>query len=273
VFSDEFDQWWCDVTNIPSCVAQWNVARFLVNQIWYFSPSHQFMKKRLLTLGLLVALASTEARAQVLLNETFAGENGGVTQTNYNSFANWTVTGAVDLITPTNPYGIVCTGSCVDLSGSPGPGRMTSNPFAFNDGDVIKMTFRISGNQRNSQFNTFTFGTSFTGGAIIGPYEYMIPSLSSSPGGLPYSGLSASTSLAGQMGFQTWSFQFQALGTGAAQFYFDASDASSVGPILDDVLVERVATQSVVPEPSTYAMLGLGLGALGFAARRRRTNV
>jgi hypothetical protein len=34
-----------------------------------------------------------------------------------------------------------------------------------------------------------------------------------------------------------------------------------------------VATQSTVPEPSTYMLLATGIGALGLVARRRRSNV
>jgi hypothetical protein len=34
----------------------------------------------------------------------------------------------------------------------------------------------------------------------------------------------------------------------------------------------RIATTAVVPEPSTYMLLGTGLAALGAVARRRRTH-
>ncbi|MGV3708854.1 MAG: PEP-CTERM sorting domain-containing protein [Gemmatimonas sp.] len=214
-------------------------------------------------------MLSAAGHSQTLLNDTFAGENGGVTQLNYNAFANWTVTGAVDLITPDNGYGLTCTGSCVDLAGSPGPGRLTSNPFAFTSGDVLKMTIRLSGNQRNAQTNRVTFGADFTGGATIGQVKWFIQSADSMPGGLPYSNLTFPPAIDGRSDFVSWSFQFQALGAGAASFFVGTLDPTSVGPILDDVLIERVVAQSVVPEPSTYAMIALGLGALGLAVRRR----
>ncbi|MGV3708855.1 MAG: PEP-CTERM sorting domain-containing protein [Gemmatimonas sp.] len=227
------------------------------------------MKKRFLTLGLLAALAAPEANAQVLLNDTFSGENGGATMLNYNSFANWTVTGQVDLIGAANGYGISCSGSCVDMSGSAGPGRMTSNPFAFVAGDVMRVSGHISGNQRNTGLDNIKFGALFGGGASIGDYEFagLVGGTGSING--PTSEIAGSTQIAGNAGFTLWSFQFQALSAGTVSFYIDAPDASSIGPILDDVLVERVVSQSVVPEPSTYAMLAFGLGAVAFAARRR----
>jgi hypothetical protein len=225
--------------------------------------------KRFLIAASALLLTGT-ANAQVLLNDTFAGENGGVTQLNYNAFANWTVTGAVDLITPDNTYGINCTGSCIDLAGSPGPGRLTSNPFAFTNGDVLSMTIRISGNQRNAQTNLVVFGVDFTGGATIGQVNWFIQSADSLPGGVAYSNLTFPPSIDGRSDFVSWSFQFRALGTGMASFFVGTPDPTSVGPILDAVIIERVVAQSVVPEPSTYVMLALGLSAI--AAARRRTR-
>lgn len=46
-----------------------------------------------------------------------------------------------------------------------------------------------------------------------------------------------------------------------------ASNTASGGIILDDVKVEAVTAS--VPEPATFALLGLGLIGLGFSRRRR----
>lgn len=49
--------------------------------------------------------------------------------------------------------------------------------------------------------------------------------------------------------------------------------ASSYGSYLDGVIVNRIDIPvTPVPEPSTYGMLFVGLGMLGFLSRRRKSN-
>jgi hypothetical protein len=100
-------------------------------------------------------LISSPAFAGTVFFDTFDTENGGATSLNHTGFANWNSTGAgfVDVVAMPD-YGLTCaggSGSCVDLDGSPGPGRITTKRnFTFNTGDLIRIDYDISGSQRGS---------------------------------------------------------------------------------------------------------------------------
>lgn len=55
------------------------------------------------------------------------------------------------------------------------------------------------------------------------------------------------------------------------QFYFSTRAGTGIWQI-DDVSVQD-SPMAPVPEPQTYAMMLLGLGLLGFSARRRRDDI
>ena len=57
----------------------------------------------------------------------------------------------------------------------------------------------------------------------------------------------------------------------SAQSVFNAINTGSSTPIVS-FRASFTAPASTVPEPSTYALLATGIGALGLVARRRRTN-
>jgi len=48
-------------------------------------------------------------------------------------------------------------------------------------------------------------------------------------------------------------------------YYWDSNNADNVGSVLADV--------RVVPEPSTYALLALGLVGAAFSSRRRKLKL
>jgi hypothetical protein len=67
--------------------------------------------------------------------------------------------------------------------------------------------------------------------------------------------------------FHAYSFTWTATG-GPSALQFNSGGTISADAILDNVLLTGLA--AAVPEPSTWAMMLLGFGAIGFAMRRRR---
>ncbi|MEO7998035.1 MAG: PEP-CTERM sorting domain-containing protein [Gemmatimonadaceae bacterium] len=226
--------------------------------------------KRLASLVLAAALAASPASAQVLLNDHFNGENGGLTYLGYAGFANWAVVGNVDLV-KSGDFGITCpSGACVDLDGTTGPGHMFSlQNFGFASGDIMRISFDVSGNQRGGGADVFSMGLNFAGNTQLGAYAGTGGFSSVFGSSLFSSSYTVSTGIADNTPFSTWSFQFQAIDPGAFQLVFGTTSADNVGPLLDNVSVERFSRQTVTPEPSTWAMLAFGLGSVGFVSRRR----
>lgn len=214
-----------------------------------------------------VALASP-ASAGVVYSNNFDAENGGNTALNYNSFNGLTVTdGTVDLV-KSGDFGITCPGgpgACVDLDGSTSNSGLTSSgSYAFGAGQRVDLSFLFSGNQRggaNDSFqvrfdlsasNTGTYGyeSSFYGNATFGfnanALGFNIPNV---PSGF------------GPTDFTLW---FIADNAGTATFAFQDLGNDNVGIVIDNVSL------AVVPEPSAWALMILGFGAVGAAARRRK---
>lgn len=233
--------------------------------------------KGLAILTFTAALAASSANAQILLTDNFNTENGGASSLNYIPFANWTVVGQVDLVAQ-GFAGIGCvggSGACVDLDGSGGPGKLVGKTaFSFSSGEIFRISFDISGNQRGSASDVFELGLNFGAGATVGPVVGT-GGLSSFTGAGPGIAGSISYSVALNAGdpFSTWSLQFLAQSAGTVRYSLGTTSGDNIGPVLDNVVVQRVTPQAVVPEPSTWAMVAFGLGGLGVAARRRVRKV
>ena len=214
-------------------------------------------------------LMAAPAHAATSLIDGFDSENGGASFLNYNSFANFTVAGKVDLVA-TPDYGITCaggSGSCVDLDGTTGPGTLSTKPVSFAGGQFIKVSFEVSGNQRNAGPDNFIFDSLLTGSTS---YDFVCGTGFTSC----TSGTYASNtfghyieSYAGNRGFTTYSFMFRPDAAGTLTLSFGTDSADNVGPILDNVRI------SGVPEPMTWVMMILGIGVIGGAMRRRRPAV
>jgi hypothetical protein len=74
--------------------------------------------------------------------------------------------------------------------------------------------------------------------------------------------------------YQWQGFSIDFLGTGSDALEFRAmGNQLSYGDFLDNVsVVQNVGTTAVVPEPSTFALMGAGIALVGFAARRKRSK-
>lgn len=188
-------------------------------------------------LALLAAGLAAGSQATVLFSDNFDTENGGNTQLNYASFANWSVTvGTVDLIA-NGAFGLSGSGMFVDLDGSANnAGRLTTiQTFNLTAGTPYILSFRLSGNQRGGANDTVDVSL---GGAF-----------------------SESFTRAPSAPWQLVTRNFTPGSNSSAQLVFDHRGSDNLGILLDDVSLE------VVPEPAS--MVALGLGALALIRRPR----
>lgn len=73
----------------------------------------------------------------------------------------------------------------------------------------------------------------------------------------------------GFTGWQKETFTFTATGASELLSFLAVGTPAGVPPFS---LLDGVSMTAAVPEPGTWAMLGLGLGLVGFAARRRKAQ-
>jgi PEP-CTERM motif len=239
-------------------------------------------------LGLSLAIA-TPASAQ--LTENFDSENAGTSALNYNSFSQFSVigipaatqltNGRVDLIA-SGTYGISCvggSGSCVDLDGTNNrSGALYSKAqFAFAAGDLVSLSFDLSGNQRGG----FPIDGFFAGFVFDAPKSLTFTNQGGAfaPGPLlnlampNYAGTFANVGVTAD--FQTYSVSFRSAIAGTfhtliGQDTLQPGANDNQGPILDNV---RLRIAAAVPEPASWAMMILGFGIIGSALRRRTPTV
>ncbi|MBU1378316.1 MAG: PEPxxWA-CTERM sorting domain-containing protein [Alphaproteobacteria bacterium] len=208
------------------------------------------------------------ANAAVNFSDNFDGESApGESKLNYTGFANWDVIGQVDLVSTPNPYDTNGVGNYVDLDGTAGPGAIVSKQaFAFAAGDFVTFSFQFSGNQRDQNFDTFSFGLDFDGpGTLLNLQLDGGPSGNFAYSAFNHTGISFLVGPNDAWRVATYTFTTSA--AGSAKIYFGTTSADNVGPMVDNVSLTAVA----VPEPATWAMMIMGFGAAGAVLRRRRT--
>jgi hypothetical protein len=192
------------------------------------------MNNRILAAAAALVL-SAGAQAATVYSDNFDGNTPASNLTP----AGWSISGgSVDIVGPGYFDMLPGNGGYVDLDGSTGSAGLLFTNVVGSASGTYTVTFDLAGNQRGSTESVLvTFGTTtqtFT--------------LNSSD---PFAAYSLTTSASS--GPLLLSFQ-------------DVNSHDNIGALLDNVSV------SSVPEPAMGSLLLAGLGALGFAARRRRAG-
>jgi len=206
------------------------------------------MKIAVLTAMAIIGLSSAAAHAAVNLvsDGDFSSPSGGATFTTYSSgsFGPWTVGGgSVDLIGGywQAPAG---TSGSVDLDGN-APGSI-SQALSLTSGEYL-LSFYLSGNPDGAPALK-SLDVTLSSGAI--------------PASTPFS-YTTGTNTHTDMEYVLETYEFSA--TGPTTLTFASLDSGTpYGPVIGDVSV------SAVPEPSTWSMLIIGIGAIGTMLRLGR---
>jgi hypothetical protein len=190
------------------------------------------MKRLVLTWGVLAFAMMGQLKATIIFSDNFNAENGGVGVLNYNSFANWSVSGGTgDLIGSPGFFDFFPqNGLYVDLDGTSFlAGTLTSIGIPVTPSSYI-LSFLLAGSQRGD-FNTVHVDVS--GGLASSTYS-----------------LNSNTPLT----IETMSFTVLA--------------PTTIGLILDNVNLNGV---SGVPDSgSTIVFLAIGMFGLGLMGRKFR---
>ncbi len=232
---------------------------------------------------------STPAQAGIVLSDNFDAENGGIVQTNYTGFANFTVIGppgggTVDirggLVTPFGARDVITcaggSGSCVDLDGhtNSAGGLRTRNAYSFNAGDRVTLSFDFSGNQRQGNPDAIFFGFE-----ALGPVDFLNLTASTSSGaflslgnrlGAPFAVLGFDGILATDP-FDRLFYSFRAGTAGSIHALVGDATATPQNPSTDNIgaIVDNFQLDiAAVPEPASWAMMITGFGLVGGAMQR-----
>jgi hypothetical protein len=153
----------------------------------------------------------------------------------------WTVTdGTVDVVGTVFP---LCegTGLCVDLDGSSSNAGVLSRNFDLQGGVLYTLSFDLAGSQRGSIDDVeVRFGSALLN---IDDIASAAPNT-------------------------TYTLDFTPAADGSFAVSFANAGGDNLGAILDNVAINGAV--QVIPEPETYALMLLGLGALAQTVRRRR---
>ncbi len=234
------------------------------------------MRKPFLAAALLALASTGTANAAVVFSDNFDAENGGnslLTQTQLTNFN--AVDGTVDLVANGN-FGITCApGSvaCVDLDGGTNNAALLTmkNAFSVTAGSLVTLLVSLSGNQRVTGGDVFSFGfISTSGSETFNNVTVTSTNLGGgSLGNVTGTSLDANVDVASNTPWGTAQISFVAGSDATLQAYAGAQGGDNFGPILDNFSVS-VTPASAVPEPATWAMMLVGFFAMGGAMRSRR---
>jgi len=207
-------------------------------------------------LGAALPLAAHAAPETVLLADDFNAEHGSVGSAEYSGFANFSAAN-VDLLAPGYFYNLceLAGGStaCLDMEGSGNGSLTTLTAYELAPGTVT-MQFDLAGDQRGRSGNSVVASLVSIFGEVL---------------------FSESFSLASDADFTTFTRTVSLTNATQARLSFQSyGPADSMGMLLDNVRLSAGGDviAAPVPEPSTWALFGGGLLALGAVVRRRNAR-
>jgi len=202
--------------------------------------------------AMIVALASVPSSAQIVKNGSFENpELGDITFATLSAgLTDWTIGGTIDLV---RNYWAAQDGSqSVDMNGLSVGSLKQSVDL---DAGQYNLSFWLSGNPD-------------------GPPDPKTMDVSIGSVFATTTSVARPTSIS-TMNWVQYSFNFTVASAGTYDLLFQSTsigggggcggDASCFGPVLDNV-----AITTAIPEPEIYAMMGLGLGLVGWVGRRRK---
>ena len=187
----------------------------------------------------LLAVGTGSSWASPIFFDDFNLENGGVGVSNYDSFANWTVSdGTVDLI-GTPPWDLQPGyGLYVDMDGSTNnAGRMTSALIDLDPGEYI-LSLDVAGNLRGKGSDTILVQVG--GGSLL---DEVVVAADNAP-------------------FMPVVWTFNVPSAVAASISLEGVGGDNVGLLLDNVWL------AMVPAPGSILLVGVGVGLIGWLRRR-----
>src|SRR5471032_1240064 len=236
--------------------------------------------------SIMMALSATAALCAGMANAAVPGElivNGGFEVGNYgqigyagNQVQGWTSTGYNFLFNDTNAdHGGVGgshgnlqlwgndNGSSNGLGASPAGGNFIAADGAF---EIAPLTQTVNGLVAGQQYNLSFYWA--------GAQQYNFNGATTEQWKVSLGGQTISTAVKnnanhGFTGWQKETFAFTATGASEVLSFLAVGTPAGVPPFS---LLDGVSMTSAVPEPQTWGMLGLGLGLVGFAARRRKAK-
>ncbi|MCP2007283.1 PEP-CTERM sorting domain-containing protein [Duganella violaceipulchra] len=236
--------------------------------------------------SIMMALSAAAALCAGVANAAVPGElivNGGFEVGNYGQIGyaghtvqGWTSTGYNFLFGDTNAdhggvggsYGNLQlwgagNGSANGLSASPAGGNFIAADGAF---QIAPVSQTVNGLVAGQQYNLSFYWA--------GAQQYGFSGATTEQWKVSLGGQTISTAVKnnanhGFTGWQKETFTFTATGASEVLSFLAVGTPAGVPPFS---LLDGVSMTSAVPEPQTWGMLGLGLGLVGFAARRRKAK-